>query len=221
LNRRQRFDKKNRQYGVAIMFSEITAGIAFRQSSSTKAATSDETLIDLIAKGDKDAMRVLFARHSTRVFRFLVRIVADQAAAEDLLNEVFLEIWRQAGQFEGRSRASTWMLAIARYKALSSLRRHSFEGLDEDVAETLEDPADGPEIVMQKTDRSEILQDCLKHLSAAQREVIDLVYYHERSIDEAAEITGLPQNTVKTRVFYARRRLAQLVAQRGLESTCI
>jgi RNA polymerase sigma-70 factor, ECF subfamily len=205
----------------AIMFTQIAARTAFRGTPFTETATSDETLIGLIAKGDKDAMRVLFARHNVRIFRFLMRFVADQASAEDLLNEVFLEVWRHAGKFEGRSRASTWMLAIARFKALGSLRRHSLDELDEDVAESIEDPADDPETALQKTDRSAILQDCLKQLSPAHREVIDLVYYHERSIEELAEITSLPHNTVKTRVFYARRRLAELVAERGLESTCL
>jgi RNA polymerase sigma-70 factor, ECF subfamily len=205
----------------AIMSFELAAGTAFHRPSSAKVATSDEALIGLVANGDKDAFRVLFARHNVRVFRFLLRIVADEGLAEDLLNEVFVDVWRHAGRFEGRSRVSTWILAIARYKALASLRRRSFGELDHNVSEMIEDPSDDPETAMQKTDRGAILQDCLKQLSSAHREVIDLVYYHEQSIDQVAQITGLPQNTVKTRVFYARKRLAELMSERGLEATCI
>ena len=81
-------------------------------------STSDEVLIGRIANGDRLAMQVLYARHHVRVFRFVVRLVRDETTAEDLISEVFLDVWRQAGRFEGRSAVSTWMLAIARFKAL-------------------------------------------------------------------------------------------------------
>ena len=68
-------------------------------------------------------MQVLFARHQVRVYRFVLRLVGNQAVAEDLISEVFLDVWRQADRFEGRSAVSTWLLAIARFKALSSMRR--------------------------------------------------------------------------------------------------
>lgn len=184
-------------------------------------ATSDQTLIGLIAKGDKDAMRLLFARHHLRVFRFLTRIVKNEETAEDLLNEVFLDVWRGARGFEARSQVTTWMLGIARYKALSALRQRSFVSLDEEVAEAFEDPADDPEVAMQKTDRGAVLRACLQQLSSAHRQVIDLVYYHEQSIEEIARIIGVPQNTVKTRVFHARKRIAELMAARGVERAAL
>src|SRR3979411_2196585 len=102
-------------------------------------ATSDEVLIGRIASGDRLAMQVLYARHHVRVFRFVVRLVRDESKAEDLISEVFLDVWRQAGRFEGRSAVSTWMLAIARFKALSVLRRQPEEELDEETAEAIED----------------------------------------------------------------------------------
>ena len=85
--------------------------------------TSDETLIGLIADGDKRAMQVLYARHNVRVYRFVLRLTGNQSLAEDLVSEVFLDVWRQAASFERRSSVSTWLLAIARYKALSARRR--------------------------------------------------------------------------------------------------
>ena len=180
-------------------------------------ATSDEVLIGRIAKGDRLAMQVLFARHHVRVYRFVLRLVRNESAAEDLISEVFLDVWRQAGSFEGRSAVSTWLLAIARYKALSALRRQPEEELDENIAEAIEDSSDDPEVAVQKKDTSQILRKCLTSLSAEHREIIDLVYYHEKSIEEVAQIVGIPENTVKTRMFYARKKLAELLKAAGVE----
>src|ERR671924_1232996 len=97
-------------------------------------STPDEALIGRLANGDRLAMQVLFARYHVRVFRFVVRLVHNEATAEDVISEVFLDVWRQAGRFQGRSTVSTWMLAIARFKALSALRRRLDGELDEETA---------------------------------------------------------------------------------------
>src|SRR5436305_5693958 len=180
-------------------------------------ATSDEVLIGRIANGDRLAMQVLYARYHVRVFRFVVRLVRDESTAEDLISEVFLDVWRQAGRFEGRSAVSTWMLAIARFKALSALRRRPDEVLDEETAEAIEDTADDPATALEKKDKSGLIRKCLSGLSAEHREIIDLVYYHEKSVEEVAEIVGIPENTVKTRMFYARKRLAEQLKAAGIE----
>jgi len=180
-------------------------------------ATSDEVLIGRIAGGDRLAMQVLFARHHVRVFRFVVRLVKNESTAEDLISDVFLDVWRQAGRFEGRSAVSTWLLSIARFKALSALRRRPDEALDEDVAGAIEDPSDDPEIALEKKDKSALIRKCLSGLSAEHREIVDLVYYHEKSVEEVAEIVGIPENTVKTRMFYARKKLAELLKAEGIE----
>ena len=180
-------------------------------------ATSDEALIARIASGDRLAMQVLFARHHVRIYRFVLRLVRDQWKAEDLISEVFLDVWRQADRFEGRSTVSTWLLAIARFKALSALRRKPEEGLDEDAALEIEDLAGNPEVTLEKKDRSAVIRKCLMGLSAEHREIIDLVYYHEKSVEEVAKIVGIPENTVKTRMFYARKKLAEMLKAAGLE----
>src|SRR5919198_5579541 len=115
---------------------------------------SDEVLISRIAAGDRLAMQVLFARHHVRVYRFVLRLVGNPTVAEDLISEVFLDVWRQADRFEGRSAVSTWMLAIARFKALSALRRRLDGELDEETASAIEDPTDDPEIALEKKDKS-------------------------------------------------------------------
>lgn len=179
--------------------------------------TSDETLIARIAGGDRLAMRVLFARHHLRVYRFVLRLVRNEATAEDLISEVFLDIWRQAGKFEGRSAVTTWMLSIARFKALSAMRRRQEDELDEETAERIEDQADDPETALAKKSKGAVLRQCLTGLSAEHREVIDLVYYHEKSVEEVAGIVGIPEATVKTRMFYARKKLSELLKEQGVE----
>jgi RNA polymerase sigma-70 factor (ECF subfamily) len=141
--------------------------------------------------------------------------------AEDLLSDVFLDAWRQAATFEARSRVSTWLLAIARFKALSALRRRPEQELDDEVAATIEDPADSPEMAVEKKDKSEILRKCLTMLSPEHREILDLVYYQERSVEEVAQIVGIPENTVKTRMFYARKKLAQMLQAAGIDRTSL
>src|SRR5262249_50036518 len=138
---------------------------------------TDGAVIRLIGAGDKHAMQILFVRHNVRVFRFVVRFVGDKSSAEDLVSEVFLDVWRQAGRFQGRSQVTTWLLAIARNKALSALRGRSNEELDEDVAAGIEDPQDNPEVTLQNRQKAEILLNCLTKLSPAHREVTDLIYY--------------------------------------------
>jgi RNA polymerase sigma-70 factor (ECF subfamily) len=180
--------------------------------ASTDDAASDEALIRRIAAGEQLAMRTLFARHRIPLYRWLLRIVRNETVAEDLLSDVFLDVWRQAASFQGRASVSTWLLAIARYKALSARRARVDAELDARLASTIADPADDPEAVLQKKNRSEVLRDSLASLSPEHSEVIDLVYYHGKSVKEVADITGVGEATVKTRMFYARRKLADLVA---------
>src|SRR5262249_34690544 len=190
-------------------------------AASRASDTSDTALIRSIAAGDKHAMQILFVRHNVRVFRFVLRLIGDKSAAEDLVSEVFLDVWRQAKRFQGRSQVTTWLLAIARNKALSTLRNRSTEELDEDVAATIEDSQDSPEAMLQNRQKSEIVLQCLTQLSPTHREVIDLVYYHERSIEEVAEIVGVPQSTVTTRMLYARKRIAELMSAHGIDRAIV
>src|SRR2546430_1179276 len=144
------------------------------------------------------------------VFFFVPRS-RDGGVGEEGSSRGFLDVWRQAGRFEGRSAVSTWLLAIARFKAISTLRRRRDGELDEETASAIEDPTDDPGTALEKKDKSAMIRKCLLGLSAEHREIIDLVYYHEKSVGEVAAIVGIPENTVKTRMFYARKRLAELL----------
>ena len=205
------------------MSMSCTTGQLCTATSAAKQTpdTPDVALVRSIAAGDKHAMRILFARHNVRVFRFVLRLVGDNSAAEDLVSEVFLDVWRQAGRFQGRSQVTTWLLAIARNKTLSALRRRSTEELDDEATAAVEDSEDNPEVTVQNRQKTELLLKCLTQLSSAHREMIDLVYYHEKSIDEVAKIAGVPPNTVKTRLLYARKRIAGLMAAQGIDRAVV
>jgi RNA polymerase sigma-70 factor (ECF subfamily) len=192
-------------------------GTALDRPPPAPSAACDAALIARIAAGDKLAMRALFARHHVRIFRFVARLVRDHQLAEDVVSEVFLEVWRHAAAFEARSAASTWLLSIARFKALSALRRRGDAQLDEAAAAAILDAADDPEIAIRKKERGEILRDCLTRLSPDHREIIDLVYYQGMAIGEVAAIVGIPESTVRTRMFHARKQLAVLLTAAGVD----
>jgi RNA polymerase sigma-70 factor (ECF subfamily) len=198
-----------------LVLSRKSAGSESTQSTQE---ASDTALIRAIAAGDKRAMHMLYVRHNVRIFRFILRMIDNRSLAEDLVSEVFLDVWRKAGCFKAKSQVSSWLLAIGRNKALSSLRRRSDEQLNDGVLDMIEDPAEDPETLVQKKDRSAIVQKCLAHLSAAHREVLDLVYYHEKSVDEISEMIRVPASTVKTRVFYARSHMQKFLKLAGVEA---
>ncbi|MGD9671224.1 MAG: sigma-70 family RNA polymerase sigma factor [Hyphomicrobiaceae bacterium] len=180
-------------------------------------STDDAELIRRIAGLDQLALRTLIGRHQVRLFRFLMRLVRDEAQAEELTNEVFMEVWRNAGRYEGRSQVGTWLLSIARNRAISRLRKRRELSWDEEAAAEIADDDDDPEVAVQKQDKAAALRRCLEVLSTEHREIVDLVYYQERSVSEVAEIVGIPENTVKTRLFYARKKLSELMLARGID----
>jgi RNA polymerase sigma-70 factor, ECF subfamily len=177
----------------------------------------DEALMARIVNFDRSAMHMLYARHHVRVYRFALRVLRDRALSEDVVSDVFFEVWRSADQFEGRSAVSTWLLGIARLKAFSALKRCPEEELDERAANTIEDPADDPASSLERKETDSVLRECLSGLPRGHREIIDLVYFHEKSIAEVAEIVGIPRNTVKTRMFSARKRLATMLQAAGIK----
>ncbi len=116
------------------MQNVIAINAAARQGIIAAQATSDEMLLESIADGGRPAMHILYSRHNVRVYRFILRIVRDSTMAEDLVSQVFLDVWRTARQFEGRSQVSTWLLSIARFKALTALRQRKYEDIDRRIA---------------------------------------------------------------------------------------
>jgi RNA polymerase sigma-70 factor (ECF subfamily) len=182
---------------------------------------SDEMLLKRVAEGDKAAMHIMFASHRVRVFRFIQGMVRNAVIADDLVSQVFLDVWRSANRFEGRARVSTWLLSIARFKALSALRERKHETIDQDDLAEIVDAADNPEVALDRKESNAILRECIDRLSPTHREIIDLVYYHEQSVAEASEIVGIPVATVKSRMFFARKYLAKMLVSAGFEAAAV
>ena len=193
---------------------------AVRNATDEEERASDAMLLKHVAEGDKAAMHILFARHRGKVFRFIQRMVRNQTIAEDLVSQVFLDVWRSASQFENRARVSTWLLSIARFKAINTLRRRAYESGDLADVPEIADAADTPEAALDRKETNGIVQACIKKLSPAHREIIDLFYYREKSVAELSETIGIPLATVKSRIFYARKQLAQILVSSGFEDSC-
>jgi RNA polymerase sigma-70 factor (ECF subfamily) len=185
-----------------------------------KPRTPDKTLVEMVARGDQSALRVLYARHSQRIYNFALRLSGSSTIAEETVSDVFLEVWRHGASFQGKSQVSTWLLGIARNKALSARRFGAEVQCADETAFAVEDDADNPEETLAKQDRSSIVQRCLRELPRAQREVIDLFYLREKSLSEIVDSLGALRSTVKTRIFYARNRMAELLQQAGIDSAC-
>jgi RNA polymerase sigma-70 factor, ECF subfamily len=178
---------------------------------------SDRDLVGRVAKGDRAAVRLLFMRHHARVYRFAARQTGSETMADDIANEVFLELWRQAPAFEGRSEVSTWLLGIARFKALSALRKKKEEWIGDDDAAAIPDTSYTPVVAFMMDDKATALRGMVNALPEEHRTVIDLAYYHAKSVTEIAEILSIPVATVKTRMFYARKKLGEALKAAGFE----
>src|SRR4051794_33157373 len=116
------------------MQGHTASNVSAKSNLAVASQASDQALMQSIADGDKGALKVLFVRHHLRVYRFVMRFVGNEATAEEIVNEVFLDAWRQATKFEARCQVATWLLAIARFKAITELRRRSDAQLDDGVA---------------------------------------------------------------------------------------
>jgi len=184
---------------------------------------SDDALIRRMARGDQAALRTLVTRHHARIARFILRFAGDRNLVEDLVSDTFFAAWQQAPHFENRSSVATWLLAIARYKALSTRQRRSVptEAMDDTVTASVADPTARPDDAYEHKDSARYLRRCLAALPAEQAMLIELVYYRDKSVKEAAILAKIPENTVKSRMFLARKKLSVLLAAADIGSVPI
>lgn len=178
--------------------------------------TRDELLLERIAEKDRSAFQELYQRYYQRLFGFLFKITRRPEVVEEAVNDTFLAVWQGAGGFDRRSRPSTWILGIAYRQALKSLGRQKRVDRDAEPHGDPPAPPEGPESLVARRELQSVLGRALAQLPAEQRAVVELTYYHECSYPEIARVLGCPVNTVKTRMFHARRRLRALLAQGGL-----
>jgi RNA polymerase sigma-70 factor, ECF subfamily len=169
-----------------------------------------------IAKGNREAFEKLFRAYSVRLFRYLITMVRDKDTAEELTNDVLLAAWKGAAEFRGQSKPSTWLFGIARHKALNELRRTNSAVVDLEEAGEIAESGEGPEELLEREALQRCVVTALRELTPSHREVIELAFYQELSYQEIAEIMQCSVNTVKTRMFYAKKRLREHLEKAGI-----
>jgi RNA polymerase sigma factor (sigma-70 family) len=181
-------------------------------------STDELTLLRKVAAKDRKAFEALYHLYYRRLFGYLLKMTRRAELVEEVLNDVMLAIWKGAASFDGRSRPSTWIFGIAYHKGLKALSRRTEE---QDGDPDRPDPVDRdePESLASRRELAGVLSRALGALSTEQRAVVELTYYYGLAYSEIAEIVGCPVNTVKTRMFHARRRLKELLPGLGISGT--
>lgn len=174
-------------------------------------------LIGKIARGDRRAFEELFGIYGKRIFRYAARMINDVTKAEEVTNDVMIEVWKSAGKFEQRSSVSTWIIGITRHRCLNAIRGKKIATVELDSAPELEDTADSTEQTRDRETMNQVIRRQLTKLSPEHRDVLELTFFQGCSYKEIAEIAGCPENTVKTRMFHAKRQLEPLLRAVGLE----
>jgi RNA polymerase sigma factor (sigma-70 family) len=178
-------------------------------------AATDPALLAQVVRGDLAAFECLYRRYHPRLNRFLGRMMWQPNLVEETLNETMLVVWQSAHRYNLTSKVSTWVFGIAYRKALKAMKRCGVPaGEAADADQVAEEGEAGPESLLQQKETRALLGEAMKALSADQRAVVELTYYQGYSYPEIAEIMNCPVDTVKTRMFYARRRLKSLLAPR-------
>jgi RNA polymerase sigma-70 factor (ECF subfamily) len=176
----------------------------------------DEELLARIGAGDLEAFEEVYARFSRRVYGFALRVTRNPEVVEEAVSDTFLAIWRSAGSFNGRSRASTWIFGVAYRKALRALeRRRPVETVTPEQVTLADDERTRPDANLQRHEEARLLARALRDLPAEQRVVVELTYFHGLSYPEIAAVIECPVNTVKTRMFHARRKLRAALPELG------
>ena|SRR5829696_2104988 len=187
-------------------------------SRTASTPESETVLLRRIAAKDRRAFEALYHAYYRRLFAYLFKTIRRPELAEEVLDDVMLAVWTGAGGFNGRSRPSTWIFGIAYHKALKALARQDRHKAAE-IEETDGEEAmtgEGPEGLLARREMADVLGRALRSLPLEQRTVVELTYYHGFAYQEIAEIMGCPVNTVKTRMFHARRRLRELLPGMGV-----
>lgn len=163
-------------------------------------------MLDRIAQGDLRAFEALYRTYHPRLSRFILNIIRQRSLVEEVLNDTMLVIWNRPGSYNGTSKPSTWIFAIAYRKALKALKRVD-EPLEDEQARKRPSAEASPEQQLGERQTQEVLMQAISELSPDHRAVVDLAYFHEAGYREIAEIMNCPVDTVKTRMFHARRHL--------------
>ncbi len=178
-------------------------------AQSVAPAPPDWTLIAQTGRGDRPAFEALYKQYYPLLFRFVYRMTRRLDLVEDVINEVMLVIWQKAANTKPLARASTWILGIAHNKALQAIRQGggNTEVIDDERDQIMEFGWSDDGTGLNELETEDLFLRALDYLSPEQRAVLEFVYYHGLHYNEIADLMKIPENTVKTRVFHARRKL--------------
>lgn len=174
-------------------------------------ADDDGQVLARIAAGDRAALAELYTRHQASLFRYLFHLTGDHGLAEEVLQDTLVAVWKSAAGFEARSTVRTWLIGIARRQAHNAMRRRALPLAD--VAELEIVPAADPEpesVALARAERED-LAVAIRRLSPVHREVLLLTFSQGLSYREMAEVLGVPEGTVKSRLSNAKRALRPLL----------
>ncbi len=170
------------------------------------------TLLRGVQQGRHRDFEALYRLYHPRLQRFVLHLTRHADLVDEVLDDTMLVVWQRAASFDGSSKVSTWVFGIAYRKALKALSRLDLP-LEDPEEDQQADPAPGPELRLGQSQQLRHLLSALGELSADHRAVIELCYFHDMSHAEIAQVVACPPETVKTRMFYARRRLRALLAE--------
>jgi RNA polymerase sigma factor (sigma-70 family) len=172
----------------------------------------DFSLIQRVVAKDRQAFEKLYRRYYQRLFGYLHKLLKHKELVEETVNDVMLVVWKDAARFSHKSRLSTWIFGIAYHKALKALEKTAEKPLDRAPSSQAWDERDNPEAAIFQQEASNALVQAVQALSPEHRAVVELTFYSGFAYHEIAAIVGCPVNTVKTRMFYARKRLGELLS---------
>jgi RNA polymerase sigma-70 factor (ECF subfamily) len=176
----------------------------------TESEMRDVCLLRRIAAGDQDAMTEFYERHGRVVLGQILLIVGERALAEEILQDTMLAVWHGAGSFRGESKASSWLIAIARRQARDRLRRHRLRVVDDASLAERPSRVPGPEVIALDRAQAAEVGNAIRALAPAHREVLGLAFGAGLSLPEVADVLGVPLGTVKSRLTAARAALSKL-----------
>jgi len=170
-------------------------------------------LLPRVAKGDKAALAELYRALETPLYRFIYSRLNDPHESADLLHDVFMEVWRVADRFEGRSKVTTWVFGIAYRKVIDRFRKASKVDLPGEMPENIDENANTEASLLAAQEAGHV-RHCIGELSEEHRAAISLAFYQDMSYGQIAEVTNVPEGTIKTRIYHAKKLLMRCLGGR-------
>ncbi|MFK7815057.1 MAG: RNA polymerase sigma factor [Gammaproteobacteria bacterium] len=167
-------------------------------------ADDDLQLLEGIKNQQQASLEAFYRKYENSVYRFALSKLNNSFDASDIVNEVMMEVWKNAHRFEGRSKVSTWLLGIAHHKIIDLFRKRKKNEVDIDEANDIADDSFNMEQVLQGIENSKFIQKCLERLKGDHKQAVHLLFFKDYSYDEIAEVIECPVGTVKSRIHHAK-----------------